>query len=240
MGTVWTVIVAAGEGRRFGGQKQFDHLLGRPVVEWSIVAAQAVADGVVLVVPADRIEDRALNERADVVVAGGATRSDSVRAGLAGVPDDAEIVLVHDAARPLASASLFEAVVAKLRSGATGVVPGVAVTDTIKRVDGERVVETLDRTCLVAIQTPQGFLARALRHAHESLDEATDDATLVEACGFEVVVIPGEVSNRKITDPVDFEFCASLIRAGEWIGVQDDEFATGRLRIRRAPVRDSA
>jgi 2-C-methyl-D-erythritol 4-phosphate cytidylyltransferase len=78
-------------------------------------------------------------------------------------------------------------------------------------------VETLDRTCLVAIQTPQGFLARALRHAHESLDEATDDATLVEACGFEVVVIPGEVSNRKITDPVDFEFCASLIRARESI-----------------------
>src|SRR5207253_1205874 len=97
---------------------------------------------------------------------GGATRSESVRNGLAAVPDDVEVIVVHDAARPLASAALFDAVIDAVRGGADGAVPGISVVDTVKRVKDGRVVETLDRTTLVAVQTPQAFRAAALRAAH--------------------------------------------------------------------------
>src|SRR5947209_20315852 len=106
MGTVWAVVVAAGSGSRYGGPKQFDALRGRRVLDWSVDAARSVADGVVLVTP-----DGAPEPGADVVVTGGATRSESVRAGLAAVPDAADVIVVHDAARPGASAALFAAVV---------------------------------------------------------------------------------------------------------------------------------
>src|SRR5437868_5102558 len=107
MGAVWTIVVAAGRGRRFGGPKQFEPLLGRRVLEWSVAAAEAVSDGVVVVVPRDRLEPGA--------VAGGATRSASVRAGLAAVPSSAEVIVVHDAARPLAGKELFDRVIEAVR-----------------------------------------------------------------------------------------------------------------------------
>jgi 2-C-methyl-D-erythritol 4-phosphate cytidylyltransferase len=215
LGTVWAVIVAAGEGRRFGRQKQFDRLRGRLIVEWSIDAARKCADGVVLVVPAERLEDAAVHGEADVIVIGGATRSASVRAGLAAVPDEAEVILIHDAARPLASAELFCAVVAKVRGGALAVIPGAPVSDTIKVVEGDKVVATLDRSALVSVQTPQGFDAATLRAAHEGAPDATDDAALVEAMGLPVVVIAGEVTNKKITDVADLEFFDALLRMRE-------------------------
>jgi 2-C-methyl-D-erythritol 4-phosphate cytidylyltransferase len=190
-------VVAAGSGARFGGQKQFEELEGRRVVDWALVASRSVADNVVLVVPADRIDDD--TAAADVVVAGGATRSDSVRAGLAVVPPDAGIVIVHDAARPFAAPALFEAVVAAVRDGADGAVPGVPLADTIKRVADGRVVATLDRSELVAVQTPQAFTAAALRRAHAGGGDATDDAALVEAAGGVVAVVPGDPANTKIT-----------------------------------------
>jgi 2-C-methyl-D-erythritol 4-phosphate cytidylyltransferase len=190
-------VVAAGSGSRFGGQKQFEEIEGRRVVDWAVAASRSVADGVVLVVPADRVDDDA--PAADVVVAGGATRSDSVRAGLAAVPLDAGVVVVHDAARPFAAPTLFDAVVAAVRSGADGAVPGVALADTIKRVADGRVVATLDRSELVAVQTPQAFAAAALRRAHAGGGDATDDAALVEAAGGVVVVVPGDPANTKIT-----------------------------------------
>ena len=165
------------------------------MVDWSLAACRSVTDGVVLVVPYDHDAP----EEADVVVNGGATRSDSVRAGLAAVPDDAEVIVVHDAARPFAPAALFEAVVAAIRNGADGAVPGVAVTDTIKQVAGGQVVATLDRDSLVAVQTPQAFSAQALRRAHAGGAEASDDAALVEAAGGRVVVVPGDPANTKIT-----------------------------------------
>lgn len=142
---------------------------------------------------------------ADVVVAGGSTRSASVRAGLAAVPADAQVVLVHDAARPLAPPALFASVIAAVRDGADGAVPGLPVTDTIKRVARGRVVETLDRGTLVAVQTPQAFAASALRRAHASEPEATDDAALIEAAGGAVVVVLGDPANAKITRPGDLE-----------------------------------
>jgi len=150
---------------------------------------------VVLVVPPDHDAP----EEADTVVNGGATRSDSVRAGLAAVPDDVEVIVVHDAARPFASPALFRAVIAAVTEGADAAVPGVAVTDTIKQVAGGQVVATLDRNGLVAVQTPQAFSAQALRRAHATGGEATDDAALVESAGGRVVVVPGDPANTKIT-----------------------------------------
>jgi len=140
-------------------------------------------------------------------VAGGTTRSESVRAGLAAVPAEATIVCVHDAARPFASRLLFDAVIAAVAAGADAAIPGVPVTDTIKRIDdGNVVVETPPRSSLVAVQTPQAFRAAVLRAAHATGCDATDDAALVELGGGRVVVVPGELTNRKITHPDDLEW----------------------------------
>jgi 2-C-methyl-D-erythritol 4-phosphate cytidylyltransferase len=214
LGTVWAVIVAAGDGRRFGRQKQFASLGGKLVVEWSAAAARPSVDGLVLVVPADRIADISVHAGAELVVAGGASRSESVRAGLAVVPDDAEVILVHDAARPFASPALFRAMVAAIRAGHAGAVPGVPVLDTIKQVENGVVTTTLERDELIAVQTPQAFRAEALRVAHASEAEATDDAALLEKAGYPVVVIEGELSNRKLTDAGDLDLFERLVTDG--------------------------
>lgn len=203
--SVWTIVVAAGRGSRFGSElpKQYLGLRGRRVIDWSLDAARAASDGVVLVVAPDRLADR--EPLADRVVAGGATRSESVRAGLAALPEpgDVDVIVVHDAARPLAGPELFASVVRAVRAGADGALPGTPVADTIKRVDGDRVVATVDRSDLVAVQTPQAFSASALRQAHATGAEATDDAALIEAIGGTVVVVAGDAANRKITVPTD-------------------------------------
>jgi len=171
-------------------------------------------DGLVLVVPADRLSDPEVHAGADLVVAGGASRSESVRAGLAVVPSDAEVILVHDAARPFASPQLFRTVIAAVQAGNAGAVPGVPVLDTIKRVEDGVVASTLDRSELVAVQTPQAFRAEALRVAHATEDAATDDAALLEAAGFRVVVVEGELSNRKLTDAGDLDLFEHLVADG--------------------------
>jgi 2-C-methyl-D-erythritol 4-phosphate cytidylyltransferase len=201
-------VVAAGSGARFGARKQYQLLHGRRVVDVSLDAARTLvgsaADGLVVVVPQDRAGEPMAG--ADVVVAGGLTRSDSVRAGLEAVPDAAAVIVVHDAARPLASPALFAAVVAALDAdGVDGAVPGLPVTDTVKRVRGGEVVATLDRAELVAVQTPQAFRADILRKAHASGLDATDDAALVELAGGRVVIVPGEPTNVKITTSADLD-----------------------------------
>jgi 2-C-methyl-D-erythritol 4-phosphate cytidylyltransferase len=167
--------------------------------------ARSVAEYVVLVVPEGY---EGTGEGADLVVIGGATRAASVRRGLERCLD-AEIVLVHDAARPLASAALFHAVVDAVRGGADAAIPGLRLTDTIKRVsvvdDDIFVTETLERDELVAVQTPQAFRRELLVRAHASGAEASDDAALVEATGARVVVVEGEAYNVKITRPEDLE-----------------------------------
>jgi 2-C-methyl-D-erythritol 4-phosphate cytidylyltransferase len=199
---VWAVVVAAGRGERFGAPKQYERLGGRRVLDWALEAAGARCEGVVLVVPPERAG--APEPAATTVVGGGATRSASVRAGLAAVPQEAEVVLVHDAARPLAPPELFDAVLTAVAGGADGAVPGLPVTDTVKRVarDGA-VLETLDRHELVTVQTPQAFRAGALRAAHAAGGEASDDAALVEAAGGRVVVVPGDPAAAKVTEPGD-------------------------------------
>ena len=199
--TVAAIVVAGGRGERFGGQKQFAKLGGRTLAAHSVEQSRSVADFVVVVVPEDYVGD---GEGADLVVTGGETRSDSVRAGLA-VCDDAQFIVVQDAARPLASTKLFEAVLAAVRDGAAAAIPGVTVSDTIKQVAGGVVVSTPPRDQLVAVQTPQAFQAEILRRAHASAGVATDDAGLVEALGESVVVVAGERTNVKVTNPEDLD-----------------------------------
>ena len=199
-------MVAGGAGTRFGRPKQYEPLGGRRVVDWSLDAARVRSDVVVLVVPADRVTD--VEPLADVVVSGGDSRSASVRAGLAAVPDETTYVLVHDAARPVPTLDVWHRVVTALEAGAPAVVPVVPVTDTLRERDGG----TVDRTRLVAVQTPQGFAADVLRAAHASGDDATDDAALVEAIGAKVVLVDGDVRNIKITDASDLALAEVFLR----------------------------
>lgn len=210
--SVAAVVVAGGRGERFGGPKQFAVLGHDSVSARSVRAARSVASPVVLVVPDGYEGD---GEGADVIVTGGASRAASVRAGLAhcGGP---EIVVVHDAARPLASRALFESVVEAVRDGADGAVPGLAITDTVKRVehDGSAMVigATVSRDALMTVQTPQAFRFDLLVKAHAGGDDATDDAALVERLGARVVVVAGETSNVKITEAGDLGRMNSLER----------------------------
>lgn len=203
------MVVAAGNGARFGRAKQYERLGGRRVLDWSLEAARAACDGVIVVVaPALALEPE---PGADLVVAGGASRSASVRCGLAAVPADADLVVVHDAARPLATVEMFSAVLGAVGAGADGAVCAVRVADTVKRVEGARVVATLDRAELWAVQTPQAFAAGVLRKAHAPAAEASDDAALVEAAGGTVVVVEGDSRNLKLTTPVDLVVAEAVV-----------------------------
>ena len=204
-------MVAAGSGTRFGKPKQFEPLGGATVLDYAITQALTVSDGVVVVLATNRLGLQLPN--GCISVEGGATRSESVRAGLDAVPETAEIICVHDAARPLASEDLFRRVIESVRGGADGVVPGIAVNDTIKEVDNFGVVtRTVPRARIVAVQTPQAFAAQKLRAAHASGEEGTDDAELVERAGGKIVVVNGEITARKITMPDDLEWARNEVK----------------------------
>ena len=220
---VWAVVAAAGSGTRFGAAKQFADLGGRPVLDRSVAVAAAAAEGVVAVVSAgpdrppglrDRLADLA-RPAAVRVVTGGETRSESVRRGLEAVPAAAEVVLVHDGARPLASAELCRRVVSAVRAGADAAVPTVPVADSLRRRGA-----AVDRAEFAAVQTPQGFRAAALRAAHAAGAEATDDATLVEAAGGRVVLVDGEPGNIKITTPADLRMAEALLGESDRPGLR--------------------
>ena len=209
---VWTIVVAGGSGQRFGGPKQYEQLGHQRVLDWAVGAARDACrrpgEGVVIVVPA-------ADAQREGGVAGGASRSESVRAGLATVPADATIVCVHDGARPFADQELFQRVIGAVAGGADAAIPGTPVADTIKQVDDDSsVVHTPPRSHLVAVQTPQAFRASVLRAAHASGADATDDAALVEAGGGSVVVVAGDARNRKITDPDDLHWARSQVQSG--------------------------
>ena len=186
------------------------------------LAASRSVDVVVVAAPADSV-DRviALLAEQDLpaevsVVAGGESRQDSVARALLTLPDDVDVVLVHDAARPLVPEEVVTAVVAAVRGGHDAVVPGLPVVDTVKEVDaGEDVVRTVDRSRLRAIQTPQGFRREVLRQAHAAADlddaPATDDAGLVERAGGHVHVIPGHEEAFKVTRPFDIVMAEAVL-----------------------------
>ena len=212
--SVWAVLAAAGRGERLGSDrpKAFARLAGRPLLAESLERLEGSdwIDFVVIAAPAEWEEPAILLAeelgagKVSSVVTGGASRSESVREALAEVADDAAVVLVHDAARPLVPEEVIERVLAPLSQGWDGVVPGLPVSDTMKRVEGDQVVETLPRGELVAVQTPQAFEPSILRRAFAvDVGASSDCASLVEAAGGRVAVVPGEHRLLKVTGPED-------------------------------------
>src|SRR3954447_2216827 len=224
---IWAIVVAAGSGARLGADrpKAFVRLGGRTMLAWSLAMLDDhdLIDGIVMVVP-EEYEERASLLADDLAatkiaaaVAGGATRPESVAAGLSCVPESADFVLVHDAARPLVPPEVVDRVVEALRAGAEGAVPALALADTVKRVspDGS-VAETLDRGALRAIQTPQGFPLAVLREAlAERTGDATDCASRVETLGRWVVCVEGDERAFKVTTPADLARAEQLASADE-------------------------
>lgn len=213
---VWAVIVAAGSGERLGADvpKAFVRFGDQPLLAESVARLDdhPAIDGIVLVVPAEWEEratfmaDEIAAGKVAIAVPGGASRSDSVACGVAEVPAEAEVILVHDAARPLVDPALVDRVLAGFGEGADGVIPVLPVADTVKRVDADgRVVETVDREPLRLVQTPQAFLAEVLRRALAADDRsrATDCAGLVENVGGVVRTVEGDPRALKITTPDD-------------------------------------
>lgn len=211
------IIPAAGSGTRLGldQPKAFVDLGGSTILERCVrgVLDADINAEVVVVVPADLVEHAAALVPSAVVVAGGAHRSESVRAGIA-VSGNADIVLVHDAARPFTPPRVFRAVVDAVLAGHRAVVPGLPVVDTLKRVDASgRVLDTVDREPLRAIQTPQGFTRDALIAAHaDDSGLATDDAGLAERIGIDVHVVAGDPLAFKITTPWDLRVARDLVQ----------------------------
>ena len=229
--SISAIIAAAGSGERFGAgiPKALIQLADRTLLEHAVSSLAPVADQIIVTAPAG-FEKQISELLGDgiVVVTGGATRSASVRNGLAVATGD--YVLVHDAARALASTDLATRVIAQLHNGEVAVVPALAVVDTIKVTNSDGfVVSTPDRATLVSIQTPQGFKTSALRDAHASASEATDDAALIEAAGGKVKVIRGEERATKITTPADLNTALSHLGLGKEIrsGIGTDAHAFG-------------
>jgi 2-C-methyl-D-erythritol 4-phosphate cytidylyltransferase len=244
--TTVALLLAAGVGERLGNDepKSFVELAGRPMLVYSLEAmvASGVIDRVILVAPPGHLargtsllaewdearadHHHALSLEIEAVVAGGGTRQESVRMGLEAISADDDIVVCHDAARPLASPELYRRVLEGI-ADADGCIPVVPSTDTVKRIDDGRVVDTLPRDQLGLAQTPQAFRADALRSAHRRAVGrdlvATDDAMLLEAEGLAVAVVGGELSNFKITSPED------LLRVERFL----DDLVTGVIGLGR-------
>jgi 2-C-methyl-D-erythritol 4-phosphate cytidylyltransferase len=218
---VWAVVAAAGRGERLAGgrPKAFAKLAGRPLLAETLERLEGSdwVEAIVVVAPPDWEEPTILLAeelgagKVSACVTGGATRAESVRIGVGEVPAGAAIVIVHDAARPLLSPGVIDRVLGALGEGWDGAVPAVAVIDTLKRAVDGQVVETLDRSDLYAAQTPQAFVADALRRALDRGGTGTDCAALVEAAGGRVALVEGDPRLVKVTTPGDLALVEALL-----------------------------
>jgi 2-C-methyl-D-erythritol 4-phosphate cytidylyltransferase len=223
--STWAVLVAAGRGERLGGDrpKAFAPLCGRPLLAESLERLESSdwIDAIVVVAPEGWEEPSILVAeelgcgKVSATVTGGPSRAESVRLGVGEADGEAVAIVVHDAARPLLPEEVLERVLAALGGGWDGAVPGLFLADTIKRVDGEQVVETLPRAELVAVQTPQAFAANALRDAlGGDVAGASDCASLVEARGGRVTVVPGDQRLLKVTTRNDLALVERWLAGG--------------------------
>jgi 2-C-methyl-D-erythritol 4-phosphate cytidylyltransferase len=214
--SVWAVLVAAGRGERFGADrpKAFVKLGGRVLLAESLERLEECEwiDSIVIAAPPGWEEPAILLAeelgcgKVSSTVTGGVSRAESVQAAVAEVPDDAAVIVVHDAARPLVSDEMVARVLVPLSEGWDGAIPALPLRDTVKRVEGGTVVETLDRSQLVGAQTPQAFMALVLRDAvQDDVSAATDCASLVEARGGRIRVVEGDARLLKVTSPADLE-----------------------------------
>lgn len=230
------IIAAAGSGERFGATlpKALISLGNRTLIEHAVAALAPIASEIVICAPAGYEKQIQELVGSDItVVVGGTTRSESVRAGISALSGNAKYVLVHDAARALASTQLAKSVLAALEKGEVAVIPGLELIDTVKSVDASgHVTSTPDRTTMRRVQTPQGFDVEVLKKAHSTGADATDDGALVEALGYKVLIINGEECAIKITTPSDLATALSLLgtssefRSG--VGVDAHAFEDGR------------
>lgn len=223
-GGLAVIILAAGSSARMGGvDKLWADLLGRPLIAHSIAILGALEGVRTLVLAGPRERHAELAQCAQAAAAGGvavrcveggARRQDSVAVAIAAAPD-AEWYLIHDGARPFATASLARRVLEEARRHGAAI-PGIPITDTLKHVDGSgRIIATVERSPLRAVQTPQGFAGPLLRRAHaEVMGDVTDDAAMVEWLGVPVFVVPGDPANVKITTPTDLTIARALLAAG--------------------------
>jgi len=230
------IIAAAGSGERFGATlpKALISLGNRTLIEHAVAALAPIASEIVICAPAGYEKQIQELVGAEItVVTGGTTRSDSVRAGIAALTGNNKYVLVHDAARALASTQLAKNVLVALEKGEVAVIPGLELIDTVKSVDTSgHVTSTPDRAALRRVQTPQGFDLEVLKKAHASGADATDDGALVEAIGKKVLIINGEEQALKITTPADLATALSKLGASSefrtGVGVDAHAFAEGR------------
>ena len=221
-GATWALLVAAGAGARLGidRPKAFAELAGRPLLAESLDRLDRCpwVDAIVVAAPPGweepviLLSEELAASKVVACVTGGATRAESVRLALREVVDAALVVIVHDAARPLVEDAVVERVLGPLAQGYDGVVPALPVPDTLKRIEGQRVVETVPRADLVAVQTPQAFLAGSLRTAYAGeLPDATDCASLVERAGGRVAVVDGDPRLLKVTNAADLALVEALL-----------------------------
>lgn len=219
MNKVTVIVVAAGEGQRFGAPKQFAPLREKPVLEWCLGCFDThvqVAE-IVLVLMSDIEKDEYMRRfpKIATVVTGGKQRQDSVMAGFNQIdPRETDFVLIHDGVRPLVDHALLSRVIAAARKNGAAV-PVIAIEDTVKAVEGDKILRTVDREKLRRVQTPQGFsypiLKAALDQAREDGTYSADEAALVERMGGEVVIVEGDPRNIKITSPEDIRIAEVLL-----------------------------
>ncbi len=211
--SVWGVVLAGGGGTRFGGLKQFAVLGGQTLLERVVDIAAERCDGVVVVLPAGHNWPGK-----GVRATGGATRAESVRAGLSALPEDAEIVCITDAAHPLATPGLYERVIAAVRGGADAALPGLPLTDAVKKLEAAEqpgilglAGATTPAGGSVSAQMPMAFDLATLRRAHEQIADAVEDSAMVAAAGGRVVVVPGEPTNVHVTTPDELRVAQALL-----------------------------
>lgn len=202
------VVLAAGSGRRFQGLKQFAELGGKRLVDHAVEAVAQVADAVILVLPPDVAWD---GRPVTTVVGGGLTRSASVRAGLAALPRATEIIVIHDAAHPLARPALFEAVIEQVELGADGAVPIIPIAETIGRCAGNQLMTTTPAEGAVLVQMPHAFRAAVLRDLYAGGLEARDEASLLVQAGRTVCTVPGDPGNLHIASWEDLGVAMRLL-----------------------------
>lgn len=210
-GSVWAIVLAAGGARRFGDRsKQFERLGGLRMVDRTVAAARLACDRVVVVLPPGRPWD---GPPVDAVATGGEHQSESLRAGLALVPPDAQIAVVADPAHPLAPVALFDAVIDAVRRGADGAVPAIGIHDVVQRVRAGRVVATVPKADLVITQSPQAFRVDVLRAVHADHPRPVENSGLLVERGYRVETVPGDLANLHITTPRELAALDGLIDA---------------------------
>lgn len=208
----WGIVLAAGRGERFGGRKQFLTAAGHRLVDLAVTTLAETCRNTVLVLPPDTAWD---GPAVDQVVPGGPDRPSSVQAALAAIDDHSGIVVVHQAANPLASAATVRRLIEAVEQGADAACPGLRPSDVVRATRGELVGDVVGRDDLILVQTPTAFRLEVLRAAHGAGLRALEDTALVTTLGYEVTIVPGDPQNIHVTTDAELQMVDALLRLRE-------------------------